>query len=151
LGDLFLEFERLNHVRLYFELGIAAFLLGHVIYVWAFLVAEHKFVRSGAKNIVRTLAPVWLVAVAVFGAILRFGHIEAALVAPVFVYAMTIMTMLGVALVLKDQWVTFGALLFVCSDLLLAVDRFVVPVPQSTFLIMTTYYGAQFFIATSFA
>jgi alkenylglycerophosphocholine/alkenylglycerophosphoethanolamine hydrolase len=152
LGDALLELERRSWYRgPWFVLGLAAFLIGHALYIWAFLATERDLLRSGLSGMVRYFAAPWFVAVVVFALFLTFGRLESALVAPVFVYAMTIMTMLGVALVLKDQWVTFGALLFVCSDLLLAVDRFVVPVPQSTFLIMTTYYGAQFFIATSFA
>lgn len=151
LGDVCLELERLHGARLHFELGIAAFLLGHAIYIAAILRAEHAFLRGATAALVaRAFLPVWLAALALFAAIWQWGHIEAALVVPVLVYALTIMTMLGAALLLRDARTTLGALLFVASDLLLAVDRFVLPLPQATLLIMLTYYGAQYFIATAF-
>lgn len=43
----------------------------------------------------------------------------------------------------------FGALAFVISDLTLAVDRFVCPLPYAHPIIMVTYYAAQFGIALS--
>ena len=43
----------------------------------------------------------------------------------------------------------FGALAFVISDLTLAVDRFVTPLPYAHPIIMITYYAAQFGIALS--
>lgn len=43
----------------------------------------------------------------------------------------------------------FGALAFVISDLTLAIDRFVVPLPYAHPIIMITYYAAQFGIALS--
>lgn len=43
----------------------------------------------------------------------------------------------------------FGALAFVISDLTLAIDRFVMPLPYAHPIIMITYYAAQFGIALS--
>lgn len=43
----------------------------------------------------------------------------------------------------------FGAIAFVISDLTLAVDRFLCPLPYAHPLIMVTYYAAQFGIALS--
>lgn len=42
-----------------------------------------------------------------------------------------------------------GALLFIVSDLTIALDKFCFPVPYSRALIMSTYYAAQMFIALS--
>ncbi|XP_045681222.1 lysoplasmalogenase-like protein TMEM86A [Phyllostomus hastatus] len=42
-----------------------------------------------------------------------------------------------------------GAVLFIISDLIIAVDKFCFPVPYSQALIMSTYYAAQMFIALS--
>jgi len=42
-----------------------------------------------------------------------------------------------------------GSLLFVASDSMIAFDKFNAPIPNSTILIMTTYYAAQFAIALS--
>lgn len=43
----------------------------------------------------------------------------------------------------------FGALAFVTSDLVLAVDKFIMPLPYAHPIIMVTYYAAQFGIALS--
>ena len=42
-----------------------------------------------------------------------------------------------------------GALLFIVSDLTIALDKFCFPVPYSRALIMSTYYAAQMLIALS--
>ena len=42
-----------------------------------------------------------------------------------------------------------GAVLFIISDLIIAVNKFCFPVPYSQALIMSTYYAAQMFIALS--
>jgi uncharacterized membrane protein YhhN len=39
-----------------------------------------------------------------------------------------------------------GAILFMISDSLIAINKFLEPLPQSGFWIMTTYIGAQFLI-----
>ncbi|WP_266365918.1 lysoplasmalogenase [Tellurirhabdus rosea] len=45
-----------------------------------------------------------------------------------------------------SRWVLPGALLFILSDSLIAVDRFLWPLPFSDFLIMSTYAKAQYLI-----
>lgn len=42
-----------------------------------------------------------------------------------------------------------GALFFIVSDMILAVNKFCFPVPYSRALIMSTYYAAQMLIALS--
>ncbi|XP_077617214.1 lysoplasmalogenase TMEM86A isoform X2 [Crocuta crocuta] len=42
-----------------------------------------------------------------------------------------------------------GALLFIISDLIIALNKFCFPVPYARALIMSTYYAAQMFIALS--
>ncbi|KAL3874459.1 hypothetical protein ACJMK2_037470 [Sinanodonta woodiana] len=44
---------------------------------------------------------------------------------------------------------SIGAISFMCSDFLIAVDKWVFPVPLCEFLVMVSYYGAQFGIALS--
>jgi uncharacterized membrane protein YhhN len=59
------------------------------------------------------------------------------------ILAMGISAALGTA---NHFLVIAGALLFILSDSLIAINRFLTPVPLSDFLIMITYYLAQFFI-----
>jgi uncharacterized membrane protein YhhN len=75
-------------------------------------------------------------------------------VLPVLVYAGTI-TVMGITAAFRFRrtyplsfWLVFiGALLFITSDLLLATNRFVRPLPSANTLIMLTYALAQAGIA----
>lgn len=151
LGDALLELERRSWYRgPWFVLGLAAFLIGHGLYIWAFLATERALLRSGVSGMTRYFAAPWFLALVVFGLFLTFGRLESALVLPVLVYSLTIMTMLGASLLTHEPRALLGSALFVVSDLLLAVDRFVLRVPAATVLIMLTYYAAQYYIAVSF-
>lgn len=75
---------------------------------------------------------------------------------PVAIYAVVISTMLLMSIKAFFEWkkpakilVVIGALLFVISDSTLAVNKFYSPVPMDSFLIMSSYLGAQFFIVKS--
>ena len=67
---------------------------------------------------------------------------------PVAAYLFIILVM-GISAALgaaNHALVIAGALLFILSDSLIAMNRFLTPVPLSGFLIMMTYYLAQFSI-----
>jgi uncharacterized membrane protein YhhN len=69
---------------------------------------------------------------------------------PVVTYLLVIVAM-GVLAALSgvNHWlVVAGACLFIASDSLIAVNRFIAPVPNSSLLIMVTYYPAQLLITT---
>jgi uncharacterized membrane protein YhhN len=75
---------------------------------------------------------------------------------PVSLYAFVISTMLLMSIKAYFEWkkpanllVLIGAVLFVVSDSILAINKFYTPLPMSSFLIMSTYLGAQFFIVKS--
>lgn len=63
-----------------------------------------------------------------------------------YVYAGLIVVMMWSALMQKDGMWGVGAVLFVFSDSIIAVNKFVSPVPDERFLIMATYYVAQLLI-----
>jgi uncharacterized membrane protein YhhN len=72
---------------------------------------------------------------------------------PVIVYASVISVMLLFAynglLIWKkpaNQYVFFGALFFVVSDSILAINKFHMPIQKSSFIIMLTYLVAQYLI-----
>ena len=48
--------------------------------------------------------------------------------------------------VLAYGWVVAGALLFILSDSLIALNKFLVPIPGSAFFVMSTYAAAQYLI-----
>lgn len=66
---------------------------------------------------------------------------------PVIVYAITICAMLIAALHIRaNNFFAIGAILFVISDSILAVNKFYMPFALASFLIMLTYGLAQAFI-----
>lgn len=66
--------------------------------------------------------------------------------ASVIVYACLICTMLVLALLQRSSMFALGAVLFVFSDFILAWALFVGEVPNSSYLIMIPYYGAQWLL-----
>ena len=128
----------------YFIVGLVFFLLAHVMYIVTFS-RDLKAQKS------RIPAVVLLV---IYGLIMAFvlrpGLKEMAL--PVYFYLVVITTM-GIFAALrasKSKLVLLGAISFIVSDSILAVNKFLVPVPASDYLVMITYYLAQFLIVYGF-
>jgi len=74
---------------------------------------------------------------------------------PVSVYAVTISVMLAFAWRGYFSWnpstrffILFGAMAFVASDSLLAINKFYSPFENASFLIMATYLAAQYGIVS---
>jgi len=135
-GDILLHIDGVA----YFVQGLGAFLIAHLFYMAA-------LIRRPA--ITRPRLPV-LLAIGVYGVIMGvwlFPHLGDMLI-PVAAYLFIILAM-GVSAALgtaNHTLVIVGAVLFILSDSLIAINRFLTPVPLSDLLIMTTYYLAQFFI-----
>lgn len=73
---------------------------------------------------------------------------------------MAIAVIAYIAVILTMGWMSFrtgstfaiaGALLFITSDSILAINKFMFPVAFAHELIMFTYYGAQFLLMLSIA
>ncbi|EAY29607.1 lysoplasmalogenase [Microscilla marina] len=148
-GDVSLMFVKQS--ELFFMVGLANFLIAHVLYV----VAYQKSVNmSGQKGFV-SRNPLWALPFLLLGVGLYaylFPHLKE-LAVPVLVYASTIVLMAVFALNRKGcthpisfQWVFYGALLFVVSDAIIAINKFVVSIPQAGLVIMVTYIAAQYLI-----
>ena len=82
--------------------------------------------------------------------LLSAGGVKGGLVAPVMIYMIIILAMAMIAAArykaeptLENRTVLFGALFFVVSDSLLAINKFIMPVPYSGVLVLGTYYSAQ--------
>ena len=72
----------------------------------------------------------------------------------VIIYSLLILSMLSAALLQRDWIFDLGAALFVCSDFILAWNKFVTPIHYASWFIMVPYYSAQwllFYRATSVA
>lgn len=145
-GDLLL----LGTGATWFIAGLIAFLLAHLTYIRYFLSIQSNRVSFLKRR------PVMLLAVAVF--VFELLHILwpglGELRAAVTVYAIIIGAMLCSALwqygKVPDQAAfrfMAGAMLFVLSDAMLAIDRFRASFPAAGTAIMATYCLAQFLIA----
>jgi uncharacterized membrane protein YhhN len=144
-GDALLMFEEKNSI--FFLLGLSAFLLAHLFYIVFF----HRVrVKEKVKN-----NPWLLVAVVAYYAALitLLSPFLGDMKIPVLVYGIVISFMFMLAmhmLFIKNksagQWMMFGALLFVISDSVLAINKFYQPFEFAGILIMLTYGVAQLFI-----
>lgn len=145
VGDVLLMFQEKN--SLFFLLGLSSFLLAHIFYIIFFHTVR---VRENVKG-----KPWLLVAVVVYYAILinLLSPYLGAMKIPVFVYGIVISFMFMLAmhmLFIKNKsagkWMMIGALLFVTSDSILAINKFYQPFEAAGVLIMLTYALAQLFI-----
>jgi uncharacterized membrane protein YhhN len=134
--------------------GLIAFLLAHLAYIVGFATLQ----RFGAR-----WAPFAAYA-AVAGLILAalWPGVPSALRVPVVLYVLCLASMAAQAAGLwltargtpnETRWrlAAIGGLLFVASDALLATNRFAGPLPLAPLWILTTYWLAQWLIASSLA
>ncbi|WP_413377548.1 lysoplasmalogenase [Alkalihalobacillus sp. 1P02AB] len=126
--------------------GLVVFLIGHLFYLSAFL----KVSSGEMKNkliIIPFILYMGAMGYFLLSAILNSG--EVGMVVPVVFYILVIGAMGISAVWTRNVYATIGSLLFIISDSVLAWNLFVESIPYSHVWIMTTYYGAQYFIATS--
>ena len=143
IGDVLLMFvDRSPH---YFLFGLVAFLIAHVMYVFAFLKHRNK-----------TINPIGFVIILLAYAGILFYFLKDGLkdmLIPVIIYMLVILSM-STAAFLRQQRVSklgfllvfIGALFFMLSDSILALNKFYSPLSHSNYSIMVTYAIAQFLI-----
>lgn len=129
-GDLFLMFSG------GFIAGLTSFLIAHILYILTF----KELFRN--KNLL--LIPFILIFIIGLCAFL-YPHLGT-LKIPVILYAITIGTMLYVALGTNIKWVIIGAGLFVLSDSILAINIFFQKSLLGSLAVMITYVIAQYFL-----
>lgn len=143
LGDVLLMFVDI-HAN-FFMGGLVAFLLAHIMYIIIFLKQrnQHK-IKSTFIGVVLVYA-VGLLYVLYDG----LGN----MLIPVIVYMTAILVMVvsasmrkGNVAMISYNLVIMGALFFMISDSILALNKFYQPIPYSSILIMTTYALAQYLI-----
>ncbi len=130
--------------------GLGAFLLAQLCYIRAFALAGTSEKPLWKR---RPWAFLPLLAYTVSFCYLLLPGLDAAMQPAVFFYACALTGMAAAALNRQGRvgaksfrMVFAGAVLFVVSDSLIAVSRFLSPFTQSGFLIMLTYIAAQFLI-----
>lgn len=136
----------------FFLLGLVSFLIAHVLYIFSF---RMDVVHNGGHGALSKKP--WLVVPFVLFLIgfmyVLFPKIDVEMQIPVIVYA-TVINLMGLAAihrwgkVSKESfwWVMGGALLFIASDSMIAINKFLEPFESSRSLIMLTYITAQYMI-----
>lgn len=148
LGDVLLMFQ--NYEQLYFLLGLISFLLAHICYVFAFTKTPKTAKSSWKPSLLATI--VYLLIGFVSISYLKAGL--GAMLIPVIVYSLTIILMNIMAVNRLDKvnttsfwWVLIGAVSFLISDSILAINKFHSPIAAASFWIMATYCFGQYAIA----
>ena len=146
-GDLFLLYEA-RDVN-FFIGGLASFLLAHICYIIYYFKIGASITSALKKH------PLWLmiaIAYSVALVVLLFPKLGSLLI-PVIAYATILTIMLigsiaAIPAVSKKASVLFvtGAMAFVASDSLLAINKFYQPFAMAGVLIMITYGVAQLLI-----
>ena len=143
LGDILLMFTETN--SLFFIGGLLAFLTAHVMYILIFLKK-----RNNTKKALPFMLLLLVYAIGLFY-FLKDGLGD--LFIPVIIYMFVILMMVNTAFlrqgnVPKNSYILvfLGALFFITSDSLLALNKFYHPLPLANVWIMTTYAFAQLFI-----
>jgi uncharacterized membrane protein YhhN len=131
----------------YFTLGLGAFLLAHVSYIFVFTYLQ-KFHLSLGSIVLKPV--VLLLFVAGIGMYIVLTPHLGAMRTPVGVYVAVIVVMAISAYLLTQRVaaLTFlGAVLFMISDSYLAFNKFYAPLPLAGVVVMGTYIAAQWCIA----
>ena len=150
LGDVFLMIQEVD----LFAPGLGAFLVMQLCYSRAFwLAVRQQGSLPTASSLLRDTIPFALYLIG-FLSILRPAFAANSALTPlwwpVVVYALCL-NIMGLLAVqrrrLPDYYrVLIGALLFILSDSLIAVDKFLYPISGATWFIMSTYAIAQYLI-----
>ncbi|SHL84267.1 lysoplasmalogenase [Flavobacterium saccharophilum] len=148
IGDVILLFADIAEI--YFILGLVSFLTAHIIYCVLF----NKQIKSRVhKNKITFAIGSLLVAFYLIGMLSILLPSLGDLKIPVIIYASVISIMLLFAfngfLVWQkpgNKYIFVGAIVFVISDSILAINKFYAPVERSSFFIMLTYLVAQYLI-----
>jgi alkylglycerol monooxygenase len=127
----------------YFIPGLASFLLAHLFYIALFRQGIARFPNRPA--LLLTLAVGAAMYAWVWGG-LTDPVLKVAVAAYVGVISLMVAQAIGRATVLRDdasKAVALGACVFMLSDSLIAINRFVQPLPLVSLWVLMTYYVAQ--------
>ncbi len=140
--------------ELFFMLGLVSFLIAHVFYIFVFRQFRNDDETSSLQGLqrIRFAFPILLYG---YGLVVILYSELGDRTAPVLIYALVLTLMVLNALFRFGRtssasfaYVFGGAILFMISDSLLAVNKFLEPITLSGLWIMLTYISAQFFIVT---
>jgi len=141
IGDILLDLS-----PDFFVAGLGSFLLAHLTYVLLFVRARPSPLRPKAGRLALMLAVILYAASFAAWLIPTLGSL--AIPVALYIAAITAMVIAAILARFPSHWVVTGAILFLISDSILAVDKFKRPVPMRDYLVWITYYAAQYAITT---
>ncbi|MBX2973177.1 MAG: lysoplasmalogenase [Flavobacteriales bacterium] len=151
VGDVALMFQHIDQFN--FLIGLAAFLVAQLCYSIGFI---HNIVDGGPSrsDLISAIIAVGLAAYGYFFADMLLPKVGDGIAIPIGVYAGAICLMgaaaafrLGRTYMRSYIMVLVGALLFITSDSLLAINRFLEPMESARWTVTLTYGAAQLLIA----
>ncbi|MGB0805183.1 MAG: lysoplasmalogenase [Salibacteraceae bacterium] len=149
VGDVALMYDQ--QFQAMFMVGLGGFLVAHIHYSYVFI-KSGKRVKSITKISWIALPIMVLYTVGLLSFLWpNLGELKI----PVFVYALVLLSM-GVTALIRNQktgyvWVLTGAIFFIISDSILAINKFNAPLEWGRVLTMLTYTMAQLFIVIGLA
>lgn len=148
IGDVLLIFEQAH--PLFFMGGLISFLIAHIFYIIYYMRSSENARKGDLKN--KSVLILALITYGVVFYILLYNNLGA-LKAPVLIYTTVLISMNIFALNRYGKvnsksfsLVMIGALFFASSDSLLALNKFLLPLPFPGVWILATYAAAQYFI-----
>jgi len=150
VGDVLLLFA--GGAEIFFITGLVAFLISHLLFIQVYRQQRDVDSEKGLLGTqkVRYALPIVLVST---GLVVVLYNSLGNLKIPVMAYALVLCVMALNALFrygrtnTQSFWMVFcGALLFLTSDSLLALNKFLSPIDGGRFLVMLTYVSAQYLI-----
>lgn len=151
-GDVLLMLQGRNEN--FFMFGLGAFLVAHIFYILAYRQHQSSDTSNELQGLqkIRYAFPIILTGTGMVVVLYSRLH---ALKIPVVIYAIVLTAMVLAALFRfgKTNSSSFarvfgGAILFMISDSLIAINRFLEPLPKAGLWIMITYVVAQYLIVT---
>ncbi len=153
-GDVLLMF--MDQGEIYFITGLAAFLFAQVFYIITYRHYRYKISNVGGWAI-RMIYSFIVIAYTVVLWISLFSYLGEMLL-PVTLYTLTILIMVIIAIFRHKRTSTFsfylvcsGAVIFLISDSMIAINKFMAPILYERVLVISTYMIAQFLIITGLA
>lgn len=127
-----------------FILGLGLFLIAHIVFIITFS-RDFKVQRSRIPLIV-------IISLYGLGMAIVLTPWLKEMAVPVYTYitAITLMAIFAAFRAAKNMFTIYGAVSFIVSDSIIAMNKFVVPVVAADYIIMVTYYLALFLIVYGF-
>lgn len=150
LGDCLLLFEYVGD--LFFVFGLLAFLVAHLCFMFTYQQHRTDDTTKALLGVQRFRFSFPIILAGTGLITVLYSHLGV-LQIPVIIYGLALVVMVLQALfrfgrtsLLSFAMVFFGSTVFMISDSLIAINKFLMPIPMSGVWIMATYILAQYLI-----